>query len=145
MTFLTIQLGVAGFLLFLVGLLIGFAIPAVRNPRMGLSAHLTAAQTGPALIAISVFWGYLSVPANLAPILVYALIGSSYLLVLGIALASIFGASEALPIAGGKHRAGKLQETVVSLLVKGSSVVMALACLTIAYFTLTNIGTFQDL
>ena len=55
MTATAILLGKAGFVLFALGLLIGIAIPKLRNPRMGLSAHLTAVQTGPTLIAIALF------------------------------------------------------------------------------------------
>ena len=134
MSDLTILLGKAGFVLFTLGLLIGFAIPAVRNSRMGLSAHLTAVQTGPALIAVALFWKYLSVPEGWSLPLIAGLIASSYLLVLGIALAAIFPASDALPIAGKGHRGTASQERVVSLLVKGSSVIMALDCLTIVWF-----------
>ncbi len=137
---LLILLGTAGFVLFTLGLLIGFAIPLMRNSRMGLSAHLTAAQTGPALIAFALFWNYFSVPESWTPHVVYALIASSSLLVLGIALAAVFGASEALPIAGKGYRANKTKEFLVSSLVKGSSVVMALACITICYFALSNLG-----
>lgn len=140
MSAIAIFLGKAGFLLFTLSLLIGFAIPAVRNSRMALSAHLTAAQTGPALIAIALFWHYLGVPESWAWLTVYALTASSYLLVLGISLAAIFGASEALPIAGKGYDATKVQELVVTLLVKGSSIVMAVACLAISYFALTSFG-----
>lgn len=140
---LTIQLGISGFLLFTIGLGLGFVIPVTRNPRMALSAHLTAAQTGPALIAFSLFWNYLSVPMEFDRLLIYTLIGSSYVLVAGITLASVFGASEALPIAGGNHSASKAKEVVVSVLVKGSSVAMALTCLTIAYFAVTNTGMIE--
>ncbi len=132
------ELGIAGFVLFTLGLLIGFAIPAVRNPRMGLSAHLTAAQTGPALIAVALFWNALKVPAAWTPWLIHGLAGSAYVLVAGILLAAIVGASEALPIAGGAHRASGLNEAIVSVLVKGSSLVMAAACLAICYCAITG-------
>ncbi len=135
-----IFLGAAGFVLFTLGLLIGFAIPVLRNPRMGLSAHLTAAQTGPALIVMALFWNYLAVPESFTAVIVYVLTASSYLLVLGIGLASVFGASQALPIAGKGYRAGRAKELLVSALVKGSSLAMALACVTICYFLFTNFG-----
>ncbi|MEM6476347.1 MAG: hydroxylaminobenzene mutase [Pseudomonadota bacterium] len=140
MSSITVILGVSGFVLFTIGLLIGFFIPKFRNPRMGLSAHLTACQTGPALTMFALFWTYLSVPDAVATWLIWLFIGSSYLLVLGITLAAIYGASEALPIAGGSFSASKLRERLVSFLVKGSSVVMGLVCVVIAYFALTNIG-----
>jgi hydroxylaminobenzene mutase len=133
-----INMGKAGFLLFTLGLLLGIALPKMRNPRMGLSAHLTAVQTGPALIAFALFWQYLNVPESLTPSLVYGLVLSSYVLVTGITLAGLTGASKALPIAGAGHHATKSQEQLVSVLVRGSSVVMALSCIVICYFTLTK-------
>jgi (hydroxyamino)benzene mutase len=131
-----VLMGKAGFALFTMGLLLGIALPRMRNPRMGLSAHLTAVQTGPALIAFALFWDRLSVPQSWTPTLVYALVISSYLLVIGISLAGFTGASEALPIAGKGFKASRQNEVVVTLLVRGSSVVMALACLVICYFAL---------
>ena len=131
-------LGKAGFVLFTFGLLLGVAIPKMKNPRMGLSAHLTAVQTGPSLIGFALFWQYLAVPETWTSTLVYALISSSYVLVLGIMLAGLTGASEALPIAGKGHQASPFQEQLVSILVRGSSVAMALSCVVICYFTLAN-------
>jgi (hydroxyamino)benzene mutase len=135
---LTIFLGQAGFVLFTLGLFIGVAIPKLRNSRMGLSAHLTAVQTGPALIAFALFWEHLAVPAAWAPILIYSLLASSFILVAGILLAAIYGASEALPIAGGDFKASQARERTVSLLVKGSSVLMALSCAIICYFSIAG-------
>jgi hypothetical protein len=41
-----------GFLLFLLGLLTGFAVPALTNPRMGLSAHLEGVMNGVFLVVL---------------------------------------------------------------------------------------------
>jgi len=46
----------AGVLLFLLGLLTGFAIPALRSPRIGLSAHVASIQSGIALVAFGLVW-----------------------------------------------------------------------------------------
>ncbi len=131
-------MGRAGFVLFTLGLLLGAALPKMRNPRMGLSAHLTAVQTGPALIAFAMFWQYLSVPKSWTPLLTSALVLSSFVLVIGITLAGFTGASEALPIAGKGYQATRSKERLVSLLVRGSSIVMVLSCLAICYFTFNN-------
>jgi len=135
---IAVLLGKAGFLLFTLGLTIGLAIPKLRNPRMGLSAHLTAVQTGPAMMAGALFWPYLAVPAALAPMLIYAFVASSFLLVLGILLAAVFGASDALPIAGKGFTASRAQEQLVSIIVKGSSLVMIIAAVVICFFALTS-------
>lgn len=132
-----IVLGKAGFVLFALGLLIGIAIPKMRNPRMGLSAHLTAVQTGPALIAIALFWPHLTVPEAWAAGLIHALWLSSYVLVAGILLAALVGASRSLPIAGQGHRASPALESIVTVTVKGSSLVMAGTAVAICIFALT--------
>lgn len=137
MTDLAIILGKAGVLLFSTGLFLGFILATMRNPRLGLSAHLTAVQTGAMLIALALFWQYLEVPAAWAAFLIYAVIVSSYVLTAGIALSGFFGASKALPIAGAGHSASKSRETIVSLLIYSSSLVMALAFIGISYFTLS--------
>ena len=137
MTDLAIILGKAGVLLFTTGLFLGFILAKMRNPRLGLSAHLTAVQTGAMLIALALFWQYLEVPAAWAAFLIYAVIVSSYVLTAGIALSGIFGASKALPIGGAGHSASKSRETIVALLIYSSSLVMALAFIGISYFTLS--------
>ena len=135
-----ILLGKAGFALFTLGLVLGVAIPKLLNPRMALSAHLTAVQTGPALIAFALFWPHLGVPPGWTCLLVDALLLSSFVLVLGIILAAAFEASEALPIAGEGHHASKVQEHVVTMLVRGSSVLMLVASLAICYFMVIGDG-----
>lgn len=55
-----IFLAKAGLWLFLAGLLIGAAIPKFTSPRLALSAHLTAVQSGTALLAIGWFWPQLT-------------------------------------------------------------------------------------
>ncbi|WP_162814902.1 hypothetical protein [Erythrobacter aureus] len=127
-------LGKAGVLLFTLGLLIGFAMAKLRNPRLGLSAHLTAVQVGAMLIALALFWQYLGIPDGWATIIVLAVIVSSYVLTFGILLSGVFGASQALPMAGAGHTASKSRETLVTFLVYGSSVVMALAYVAICWF-----------
>lgn len=46
----------AGIVLFLLGLLTGFAIPAMTNPRMGLSSHLEGVTNGILLMVFGLFW-----------------------------------------------------------------------------------------
>jgi len=46
----------AGALLFLLGLLVGFAVPALANPRMGLSSHLEGVMNGMLLLVLGVVW-----------------------------------------------------------------------------------------
>jgi (hydroxyamino)benzene mutase len=124
-------LGQSGFLLFTLGLVVGAIIPKFRNPRMGLSAHLTAVQTGTALIAIALFWPQLAVPEAWASALCLSLIGSSYFLTFGLAMSATTGASRILPIAGHGFSASKSLERIVAAVVLASSVWMLVACLVI--------------
>ena len=133
-----LTLGVAGLLLFAIGLVLGLALPAFRNARMALSAHLTAVQTGPALIAIALFWQYCGVPAGWDWPLAVTLAASSYGLVAGIALAGATGASKMLPMAGKGYHGSALQEVMVSVIVGGSSAAMLGAILALCWFAIGN-------
>jgi hydroxylaminobenzene mutase len=50
-----------GTLLFLLGLLTGFGIPSFRSPRIGLSAHLAAIESGLGLIAFGLLLPHLAI------------------------------------------------------------------------------------
>ena len=129
-------LGKSGFLIFTLGLLIGTAIPRFRNPRMGLSAHTTAVQTGTALIAFGLFWPQFEIAEWAATPLAVSLIASFAILVASLVLAASFGASETLPIAGKGFSSTKAKERTVSILTLGSSVWMLLTCLAVCFFFL---------
>ena len=51
----------AGFVLFVLALLTGLAVPAFLNPRMAVAAHLTGVLNALVLIALGLTWGFLSV------------------------------------------------------------------------------------
>ena len=55
-----LQLGV---LLFLIGLLTGFAVPAAAIPRMALSSHLEGLFNGIVLVVLGLMWHRLVLPA----------------------------------------------------------------------------------
>ena len=120
-------LAFAGVLLFLLGLLTGFLLPALRSPRIGLSAHLTAVQSGPALVAFALAGGHLDLPPSAARVIAHALWISLYLLWLGILFAGAVGASRALPLAGAGVRAKPWQETTAFVLIGVPSLAIALA------------------
>ncbi|MEL7196888.1 MAG: hypothetical protein AAGL10_01100 [Pseudomonadota bacterium] len=129
-------LGKAGLLLFTIGLLIGFALAKLRTPRLGLSAHLTAVQTGTTLIALALFWPYTGVPPSLEAVTIHAIVGSSYSLAGGILLSAVWGASDAQPIAGKGFSASKVRENIVTIIIYLSASIMALAYLVVCWFAL---------
>src|SRR5215472_6727437 len=73
----------AGVLLFLLGLLTGFAIPALRSPRIGLSAHVASVQSGVALVAFGLVGPRLALPPGWAAAIAHGLWSSLYVLWLG--------------------------------------------------------------
>lgn len=92
-----------GVLLFLLGLITGFLIPAMRNPRMGLSSHLEGVQNGMLLILFGLIWGRLRL-SNRALKLGYGLaLFGTYTNWITTLMAGIWGAgAEMMPIAGGE-------------------------------------------
>jgi hydroxylaminobenzene mutase len=113
-------------LLFMLGLLNGLAIPRMRSPRLGLSAHLTGVQSGTFLIAAGLLWPKLALAAPWEAILGHGLWISLYGVWLSLALAGAFGAGRGLPLAGQDITTTAARQTVVTtLLVAGSLGCMA--------------------
>ncbi len=117
---------VAGALLFLLGLLQGAAVPMFANPRMALSAHLTAVQSGMALMIVGLVWSELSLRPRTGVFARLAITIGIYGLWAGLTLAAATGASRGLPIAGAGHAAPAAVEQIVSAIVIGSSGLMTL-------------------
>lgn len=117
---------VSGAVLFLLGLLQGALVQTFLNPRMALSAHLTAVQSGMALMIAGVVWSQVKLPAWLDGAARWAIVVGMYGLWLGLTLSAATGASSALPIAGAGHDAKPFVELVVSAIVLLSSGVMTL-------------------
>jgi (hydroxyamino)benzene mutase len=112
---------IAGALLFLLGLLQGAVIPNFSNPRMALSAHLTAVQCGMALMIVGLVWPAVSLSEAFAKTSRLIITTGFYGLWLGLTLSAATGASQTLPIAGVGHSASGSTELFVSAIVLGSS------------------------
>ena len=111
----------AGLALFMLGLLNGLAIPRMRSPRLGLSAHLTGVQAGTFLIAVGVMWPRLSLAQAWSDVLANGLWVSMVLIWVSLLLAGVFGAGHGLAIAGqGMTTTPGRQRLVSVLLIAGS-------------------------
>ena len=108
-------------LLFLLGLLNGLAIPRMRSPRLGLSAHLTGVQSGTFLIATGLLWPKLGLAAPWDAILGHGLWISLYGVWLSLLLAGVFGAGRGLPIAGQGMTTSAGRQTLVTILLAAGS------------------------
>lgn len=83
---------VLGLVLFLLGLVTGLAVPAVKNPRMGLASHLQGMTNGPFLIVVGLLWPYLELPHVWQVVTVVLLAYGTYANWLATQLAAIWGA-----------------------------------------------------
>jgi (hydroxyamino)benzene mutase len=111
-----------GALLFTLGLLTGFGIPSFRSPRIGLSAHLAAIESGLALIAFGLLLPHLALSAGWAGGIGHSLWVSLYVMCIGLVLAAIFGTGKVVPLAGAGLPAKRWQETTAFVLISIGSV-----------------------
>jgi hydroxylaminobenzene mutase len=111
-----------GVLLFLLGLLTGLGQGIYRNPRVGLSAHMTGVQSGTALIAFGLLWPHLALAPGWAAPVAHTLWLSFYTIWFALVLAAFFGASKVLPIAGKGFAAKPWQEALVATVMIAGSV-----------------------
>ena len=115
---------VAGSTLFLAGLVQGFAVQQFANPRMALSAHLTAAQSGTAMMVAGGVWQAVNLGAAMLRATRWSIIVSMTGLWLALTLAAATGASRLLPMAGAGFSAGASVEMLVAALVLSSGALM---------------------
>jgi len=106
----------AGFILFTLALLTGFAIPAFLNQRMALAAHLTGILNALVLIALGLSWRFLAmgpVQARLTRgVFLFAAYGSWG----ASCLAAAWGTSRLTPLSGAGYSAAAWKESAVLVL-----------------------------
>lgn len=89
-----------GFILILLALLAGFAVPSMKVPRLGLSAHTIGLISGLLLIAVGVVWPRFRLSDRSKKVLCWMWLVVAYGNWLGTLLAAISGGSQLMPIAG---------------------------------------------
>jgi hydroxylaminobenzene mutase len=123
----------SGTLLFFLGLLTGVAIPAVRGPRIALSAHVAAIESGLALIAVGLLGAQLELRPAWAAAIGHGLWLSLYVLWVGLVAGAVFGTGRTLPLAGAGLRAAPWQEATAFTLIGAGSVGSAAATLALLW------------
>ena len=106
-----------GALLFLAGLLQGVALDQFANPRMALSAHLDAVQSGMAVMIAGILWHHARLGKVAERVGRWALAAGMVGLWIGITLAAATGASDALPMAGRDFSADPTAELITLAIV----------------------------
>ena len=100
-------------MLFLLGLLTGFAIPLATNPRMALSSHLEGVLNGLVLLALGVIWPRLALSRRAAQWAQALLLYGAFANWAFTLLAAAFGTGRSTPIASGDRLAAPWQEGLV--------------------------------
>ena len=111
-----------GALLFLLGLLTGFGIPGFRSPRIGLSAHLAAIESGLGLIAFGLLLLHLRISIGWASLIAHTMWISLYVLWIGLLVGAAYGTGKSLPIAGAGLVAKPWQENTARTLISVGSI-----------------------
>jgi len=131
-----------GILLFLLGLLTGFIIPILQNPRMGLSSHLEATMNGMLLIIFGLIWPKLFLTEKLLKWCFSLVIFGTFTNWITTLLSAIWGAgSEMMPIAGGGLQGNFWQEVIIKFGLISLSISMLIVCVILLWGTRQVINT----
>lgn len=103
----------SGSLLFLLGLLTGFAIPLTTNPRMALSSHLEGVLNGLLLLALGLVWPHLRLTERAQRWTLVLLLYGTWTNWATTLLAAILGTGRSTPLASGDRLAAPWQEGLV--------------------------------
>ena len=118
----TRQLLFWGMLLFFLGLIQGVLVQAAMNPRMALSAHLAAVQSGMALMIFGLLWRYVQLGSSALKVALITGIASMYLIWIALTYGSLVGAGEATPIAANGFSASPSEESIFAAVITLGSV-----------------------
>lgn len=123
-----------GITLFLLGLLTGFVIPAMQNPRMGLSSHLEGVMNGMFLVLLGLIWHKLHLSNGaLKSGYILSLFGA-YTNWVTTLLAGLWGAgAELMPIAGGAYQGAAWQEVLIKIGLGSLSLAMVVVCILVLW------------
>jgi hydroxylaminobenzene mutase len=112
----------------MLGLLTGWFVQAMANPRMGLSAHLEGLMNGMLLLGLAGCWRHVRLPASQEQWCWRLLVFGTLANWLAILLAAIWGAgAQSMPIAGAGYRAEPWQDQLVQALLVALSLAMVAA------------------
>ena len=116
-----------GIILLLLGLLTGFAIPAMKNPRMGLSSHLEGTLNGMLLIIFGIIWPKLRLSTRALKWGYGLVLFGTFTNWLTTFVAGIWGAgAEMMPFAGGDYVGLAWQENLIKLGLLSLSIAMVI-------------------
>ena len=107
------KLKLLGMFLFLLGLITGFLMMNIKNPKMGLAAHMEGVMNGTFLIAVGLIWSELNLNNKLKTAAYGTLIYGTFVNWFVTLLSAYFGTSKMTPISGQGFVGTDLQENIV--------------------------------
>lgn len=122
-----------GMLLFLFGLITGFIVTALTNPRMGLAAHLEGVMNGTFLVVAGFVWNELRVSDRLRKALFWTLTYGTFANWAMTLLSAIFGTSKSTPLSGAGYAGTELQENLVTAGLATVGLTMLFALIVMVY------------
>jgi (hydroxyamino)benzene mutase len=123
----------AGFLLFTLALLTGFAIPAFLNQRMALAAHITGVLNALVLMALGLAWGLLAFSPLQAKLTRVTFLFATYGNWGASCLAAAWGTNRLTPLSGSGYGAAPWQESVVQALQVSITVAIVAGAVSVVY------------
>ncbi len=112
-----------GLALFLVGLLTGFVVPSLKNPRMGLASHVEAHMNGLFLIVLGLLWPYVNLSQSWELVTVALLIYGTWMNWFATLLAGIWGAGgRMMKISAADHVGSNAKEGFIKFLLISLSI-----------------------
>jgi hydroxylaminobenzene mutase len=116
-----------GMLLFILGLLTGFAEQHFANVRMGLAAHLEGVMNGTFLVAVGAIWPHVELGPRAKAVAFWALLYGTYMNWFMTMLAAIFGTGALSPVTAPGRIGLPWQESLVTagLMSVGIAIVLA--------------------
>lgn len=103
-----------GMMLFVLGLLTGLVQEHLRNPRMGLAAHLEGLMNGTFLLALGAAWSQVRLSPRASSVAYWTALFGTYGNWAVTILAAAFGTSAMTPLAGAGHSGQRWQEALVT-------------------------------
>lgn len=123
-----------GVTLFLLGLLTGFVVPMLANPRLGLSGHLVGVMQGTFLIVLGLVWPRLRLGPNALRLAAGLFVYGAYAAWATDLLAGAWGAGERMmPIAAAGQQGSAAQEGFVQAALLLTAVAMIVAIVMVLY------------
>jgi hydroxylaminobenzene mutase len=122
-----------GMLLFLIGLITGFIVMEVTNPRMGLAAHLEGVMNGTFLVVAGLVWNDLRLPDGLKRTAFFTLTYGTFANWTFTLTAAILGTSQTTPLSGAGYQGSESQELLVTIGLVSVGLTMVIALGIIVY------------